>query len=56
MDIHRSQIADEAYCTLIRTEKFKAGLVSVRFLAPLDNAAAAENALFPQVLLRGCNK
>ena len=56
MDIHRSQIADEAYFTLIKTEQFKAGLISVRFLAPLDKATAAENALFPQVLLRGCNK
>ena len=56
MDIDRSQIAKGAYFTLLKTEKFKAGLISVLFLSALDEKTAAVNALFPQVLLRGCEK
>ena len=53
MDIDRSQLTDEAYFTIIKTEKFKADLISVLFLAPLDEATAAENALIMPVLSRG---
>lgn len=56
MDIDRSQIAKDAYFTLIKTEEFKAGLISALFLSPLDEKTASGNALFTQVLLRGCEK
>ncbi len=56
MDIDRSEIANGVNFTLIRTDKFKSDLISVQFIAPLDEKTAAEYALFPQVMMRGCEK
>lgn len=38
----------------IRDERFKHGVLSIQFLRPMCAQEAALNALFPEVLLRGC--
>lgn len=38
----------------IQSSRFKQGVLSIQFLRPMDKEEAAKNALFPDVLLRGC--
>lgn len=49
----RSELMPGVFLTCLQTEKFKTGLLSVSFLAPLTREDAARNALIPSVLRRG---
>ncbi len=40
----------------ISTDRFKQGVLSVQFLRPMAREEAALNALFPEILLRGCEE
>lgn len=40
----------------ISTDRFKQGVLSVQFLRPMAQEEAALNALFPEILLRGCEE
>ena len=49
----RKEIAASVYFNAISETKFKSNLISMRFIAPLDEKTAAKNALLFPVLLRG---
>lgn len=50
----RRQLRPGVWLTAHQTEKFKSGYWSVSLLTPLAEETAAENALVPRVLRRGC--
>lgn len=50
---NRKEIASGVFFNAIKETKFKSNLISLRFIAPLDNQTAAKNALLFPVLLRG---
>ena len=50
----RIRIAEEVYLTCIPTEKFKSGWLTMHFITPLSEGTAAQRALVPRVLRRGC--
>ena len=56
MSLLKKHIADGVNLTYIETDKFKTGSLSVNFIAPLDRASAAKNALIPNILMRGSKK
>lgn len=56
MSILRKQIAEGVTLNCIKTDKFKTGFLSVNFVAPLERATAAKNALISNILLRGSVK
>ncbi len=56
MSLVKKHIADGVNLTYIETDKFKTGTLSVNFIAPLDRASAARNALIPNILMRGSKK
>ncbi|MBQ2765984.1 MAG: insulinase family protein [Clostridia bacterium] len=56
MSLITKQIADGINLTYVETDKFKTGMLSVNFIAPLDSASAAKNALIPNILMRGSVK
>ena len=49
----RKEIASGVFFNAISETKFKSNLISMRFIAPLDEKTAAKNALLFPVLLRG---
>lgn len=49
----RKEIASGVFFNATRETKFKSNLISLRFIAPLDEKTAAKNALLFPVLLRG---
>ena len=49
----RTEILPGVFLTCLQTDKFKTGLLSVSFLAPLRREEASQNALIPSVLRRG---
>ena len=49
----RKEIASGVFFNAIAETKFKSNLISLRFIAPLDEKTAAKNALLFPVLLRG---
>ena len=49
----RKEIAAGVFFNAISESKFKSNLISLRFIAPLDEKTAAKNALLFPVLLRG---
>ena len=49
----REEILPGVFLTCLQTDKFKTGLISVNFLAPLSRADASQNAVIPSVLRRG---
>ncbi len=53
-DFLRKEIMPDVFLTCVNSAKFKTGCLSVSLLAALDNKTAAENALLPRVLCRGC--
>ncbi|MBO5219229.1 MAG: insulinase family protein [Clostridia bacterium] len=53
MGLYKKHIADGVNFNYLETGKFKTGFLSVNFIAPLDAATAAENALIPAILMRG---
>ena len=50
---NRKEIASGVFFNAIKETKFKSNLISLRFIAPLDDKTAAKNALLFPVLLRG---
>ena len=56
MGLIKKNIADGVNFNYLETDKFKTGFLSVNFIAPLDQATAAKNALIPQILMRGSEK
>ena len=52
-NFERKELTAGVYLNAIRETKFKSNLLSVRFIAPLDEKTAAKNALLFPVLLRG---
>ena len=50
---NRKEIASGVFFNAIHETKFKSNLISLRFIAPLDEKSAAKNALLFPVLLRG---
>ncbi|MBQ8552256.1 MAG: insulinase family protein [Clostridia bacterium] len=56
MALIKKKIADGVSLNYLETDKFKTGYMSVNFIAPLDSATAAKNALIPSILLRGSVK
>lgn len=52
----RTEIAAGVFFNAIPETKFKSNLISLRFIAPLDEQTAAKNALLFPVLLRGSNR
>lgn len=56
MQLKRQQLFDGIYLNCIPTDKFKAGLIQIRFLMPLTKETAAKNALVFPVILRGTEK
>lgn len=50
---NRNEIASGVFFNAIKETKFKSNLISLRFIAPLDEKTAAKNALLFPVLLRG---
>lgn len=48
------QITPGVTLRCIRDSRFKQGALSIQFLRPMSRAEAAQNALLPAVLLRGC--
>lgn len=50
---NRIELLPGIFLTAIKTDKFKTGCMSVNFLRPLCRQEAAQNALIPDVLLRG---
>ncbi len=53
MSFQRNELGRGIYFSAAKTDKFKSGLISVRFILPLSQKTAAENALLFPVLLRG---
>ena len=53
MGLYKKHIADGVNFNYLETGKFKTGFLSVNFIAPLDAATAAKNALIPAILMRG---
>ena len=49
----RREIAAGVFFNAVKETKFKSNLISLRFIAPLDEKTAAKNALLFPVLLRG---
>ncbi len=56
MSLIKKQIGDGINLNYIETDKFKTGSLSVNFIAPLERASAAKNALIPNILMRGSVK
>lgn len=52
----RIKLGDDIYLNLIKSNKFKANLLSYYFLRPLDRDEITKNALIPLVLKRGTTK
>ncbi len=52
----RIMIGDGVALNVIQTDKFKTNYISVRFLCPLAGETAAQTALLPYVLKRGCER
>ena len=55
-NFERKTLAEGVFFNAIHETKFKSNLISVRFIAPLNEATAAKNALLFPVLLRGSEK
>lgn len=56
MSFERKELGKGIYLNTVREEKFKASLISLRFVVPLALQTAAKNALLFPVLLRGCER
>lgn len=56
MAFERKELANGIFFSAVDETKFKAGLVSVRFILPLREETVSENALIFPVLLRGSEK
>ena len=54
MNQQRIELLPGVFFTCLHTEKFRTNCLSISLLRPLDTKEAAENALLPDVLLRGC--
>lgn len=54
MKQQRVELMPGVFFTCLHTEKFRTNCLSISLLRPLDQREAAENALLPDVLLRGC--
>lgn len=54
MKQQRIELMPGVFFTCLHTEKFRTNCLSISLLRPLDQREAAENALLPDVLLRGC--
>ena len=52
----RIKLGDGIHLNLIKSDKFKANLLSYYFIRPLDRDEVTMNALIPLVLKRGTNK
>ena len=53
MSFERKELANGIYFNTVHETKFKANLISIRFVVPLSADTAAKNALLFPVLLRG---
>ncbi len=56
MTLVTKEIARGVTLRYLETDKFKTGILSVNFIAPLSDKTAAANALIPNILLRGSKK
>ena len=56
MSFERKELMRGVFFNTVRETKFKASLVSLRFVVPLAKETAAKNALLFPVLLRGCEQ
>lgn len=54
MNQQRIELMPGVFFTCLHTEKFRTNCLSISLLRPLASKEAAENALLPDVLLRGC--
>ena len=54
MTTERIQLCPGVWLNMVQTDRFKTGCFSFNLLRPLSAEAAADNALLPSVLLRGC--
>lgn len=52
--IHRTELLPGVWLSSIQTDRFKTGCFSFNLMTPLRDETAAQNALIPAVLLRGC--
>ncbi len=56
MPLIKKKIGDGINLNYLETDKFKTGLLSVNFIAPLSAESAALNAVIPTILMRGSKK
>mgnify|MGYP002861085877 CR=1 FL=1 len=54
MKRQRIELLPEVYLTILDTDRFRTNCLSATLLRPLRREEAAQNALLPDVLLRGC--
>lgn len=53
MESTRTKLDNGVYLTYVPVQKFKTGLISAQFIAPIEEETAAARALLPAVLRRG---
>ena len=56
MAFERKELLRGVFLNTVRETKFKASMISLRFVVPLTKETAAANALLFPVLLRGCER
>ncbi len=56
MPLIKKNIGKGINLNYLETDKFKTGLVSINFIAPLSEESAALNAVIPPILMRGSKK
>ena len=56
LNSERIKLGDGIYLNLIKSDKFKANILSYYFIRPLESDEVTKNALIPLVLKRGTNK